>query len=181
MYLINEEDTRDDLSTALFSPLSNFLVNLFTNFRFNFTNVTSEKSHETLGSRVDDIDFVKSDCVDNFLTLLELAFWALHEAGLRANIVEIRAARKRATQLGNFAASLVNCDDVACHNFLLGDGFNHLGTQVVDGLHLGCLEGDLASLGSAGDGLVDFNVNNLTFNDLSFFSDSHTLNKKSHG
>lgn len=89
MYLINEEDTGDDLSTALFSPFGNFLVNLFANLRFDFTNVTSEKSHEALGSRVDDIDFVEGDCVDNFFTLLELTFWALHEAGLRTNIVEI--------------------------------------------------------------------------------------------
>jgi hypothetical protein len=41
--LIDEEDTRDDLSSAFFSPFSYFLVNLLSNFRFNFSNITCKE------------------------------------------------------------------------------------------------------------------------------------------
>jgi hypothetical protein len=40
--LINEEDAWHDFSTAFFSPLSYFLINLLSDLGLNFTNITSE-------------------------------------------------------------------------------------------------------------------------------------------
>ena len=87
--LINEENTRHDFSTALFAPLSNLLINLFTHLRLDLTDITREKSHEALGARVDDIDLMESHSVDDFLTLLQLTLGALYEPSLGANIVEV--------------------------------------------------------------------------------------------
>jgi len=92
MDFINEEDTWYDLSTAFLSPFCNLLVNLFTNFWLDLTNVTSEESHEALRARVNDIDLVESNCVHDLLSLLELTFGALNEASLRSDIVEVTAA-----------------------------------------------------------------------------------------
>jgi hypothetical protein len=58
MDLINEKNTRHNFSTALFSPLSNFLIDLLSDFGLDFTNITSKERKETLGSAIYDIDFM---------------------------------------------------------------------------------------------------------------------------
>lgn len=92
MDLIDEQDTGHDLSTALFSPLGDFLVDLLSNLGFDLTDITSEESHESLGARVDHINLVKGHGVDDFLSLLELTFGALDKASLGTNVVEVRAS-----------------------------------------------------------------------------------------
>ena len=92
MYLIDEEHTGHDFSTAFFTPFRNFLVDLFAHFWFNFSDVSCKKSHEALSAGVYDIDFVEGHGVDNFLSLLELTFGALHEACLGSDIVVVAAA-----------------------------------------------------------------------------------------
>ena len=87
--LINEEDTWNDLSTSLLTPLSDLLVNLFSYFGLDLTDITSKQSHEALCSRVDDIYLVKCHGVDDFLTLLELTLGALDKSSLRSDIVEV--------------------------------------------------------------------------------------------
>jgi hypothetical protein len=47
---VDEEYSRNNLSSALFTPFSNLLINLFADFWFDFTDITSKKRHETLGS-----------------------------------------------------------------------------------------------------------------------------------
>lgn len=172
--LIEEQDTWDDLGTSLFTPLGNLLIDLLTNLWLDLTDVTSKESHEALLSGVDDINFVEGNSVDDLLTLLQFTLWALNESGLGANVIVLRALGKRAAELGDFTASLVNGNDISSHNLFLANGLNHLASQVVDGLHLGGLKGDLASLGSALDRLVNLNLDNLSLNDLGFFSDADT-------
>ena len=46
--LIDEEDTWDELGATLLSPLGNFLINLLTDLRLDFTNVSCEQTHESL-------------------------------------------------------------------------------------------------------------------------------------
>jgi hypothetical protein len=70
MYLIDEENTRHNFSTSLFSPLGNFLINLLTDFWLNFSNISRKQSLESLRSRIDDIDLMKSDSVHDFFSLL---------------------------------------------------------------------------------------------------------------
>ena len=137
--LIDEEHTGYDLGTALFAPLSNLLVDLLTDFGLDLTNITREKSHEALSARVNHINLMECHSVDDFLALLQLTFRALHEPGLGSNVVEVGAAGERATELGDLAAGLVNGDNIASDNLLLGDGFDHFGTEVIDRLHLGGL------------------------------------------
>ena len=94
MNLIDEEHAWYDLSTTFLSPFSDFLVNLFSYFGLNFTNVSCEESSESLSSRVDDINLVQSHSVDNFLSLLEFSFWALYKSRLRPHIVIVTASGK---------------------------------------------------------------------------------------
>ena len=178
MNLINEQDTGHDLGAALLSPLGNLLVNLLSDLRLDLTNITSEESHEALGARVDDVDLVKGDSVNNLLSLLELTLGALNVSGLRTLVIKITGARERATKLGDLATSLVNRDDIASHDLLLLDGLDHLDTEIEHGLHLSSLERDLASLGTTLGGLVNFNLDDLTFNEFGLFSDTNTCKKK---
>ena len=114
----------------------------------------------------------------HFFPLLEFAFGALNEACLGSNVVEVAATGEGATQLGNFTTGLVDSDDIAGDDFFLGNRFDHLGTEVVDGLHFGGFERDFTGLGPASDSFVDLDVNDFSFDDLSFFSDSHTCLKQ---
>lgn len=91
---VDKEYTGYNLSSAFFAPLGNLLVDLLTDFRFNFTDIASKKSHEALSPGVDNVYFVECYCVDNFLSLLELAFRALDESSLGANVVVITASGK---------------------------------------------------------------------------------------
>jgi hypothetical protein len=70
MDFINEKYTRDYFSSSLFSPFSYLLIDLFSNFGLNFSNISSKKSKETLGSTVDNINFMESDSMNNFLSFL---------------------------------------------------------------------------------------------------------------
>ena len=90
MNFVNKENTRYNFSSTFFSPLSHLLVNLFSYFRLDFTNISSKEGHESLRAGVDDINFVKGHSVDNFLSLLELTFGALDEASLGSNVIIVR-------------------------------------------------------------------------------------------
>jgi len=94
MNFVDEKYARNNLSSALFTPFSNLLVNLFADFWFYFTDVTSKKCHKALSSRVDNINLVKSDSVYDFFSLLKFTFGALYESSLRSDIVVVTAAGK---------------------------------------------------------------------------------------
>lgn len=94
MNLINEEYTRHDLSTTLFSPLSYFLVNLLSNFGLDFTNITGKEGKESLSSAIYNIDFVQGNGMNDLLSLLQLSLGALHKSGLRANVIIVTASRE---------------------------------------------------------------------------------------
>ena len=68
---------------------------MVSQLRFDFTGVTSEEGEEALCAGVDDVDLVEGDGVGDFLALLEFAFGALDESGLRSRVsVQSQAARK---------------------------------------------------------------------------------------
>ena len=92
MDLINKEDTWHNFGTAFFSPLSYLLIDLFSNLWLDFTNISSKESKETLSSAVNNIDFVQSDGMNDFLSLLKFTLWALYEARLGSNIIVVTAS-----------------------------------------------------------------------------------------
>ena len=53
------------------------------NKRHNEVLCTRKESQEALRSTVDDINFVKSDSVNNFFSLLYLSFRTLNKPGLK--------------------------------------------------------------------------------------------------
>jgi len=123
--LIDEQDTWNDLSSTFFSPFGNFLVDLFSNLWFDLTDITSEKGHETLSSRVDNINFVKGDSMNNFFSLLEFTFWALNVSGLWSRVIEITASCERSSKFWNFTWSFINSDDISRQNFFFLDRLDH--------------------------------------------------------
>ena len=122
---------------------------------------------------------MKSYSVHNFFSFLKLAFRTLHKSGLWSHIVVITTPSERASKLGNFSASLVNCNDISGLNLLLGNRFNHFGAQIVNCLHFSCLKSNFASLCSTWNWFVNLNLNNFTFNDFCFFSNAYTCKKRS--
>lgn len=175
--LVDKEDTGHDLSTAFLTPLGNLLVDLFAHFWLDLTNVSGEQGHETLRSRVNDINFVKGDRVNDLFALLELTLGALDIASLRTLVVEVTTAGKGTTKLGDLATGLVDGDDVTRHDFLLLNRLDHFHAQVEDGLHLGSLEGDLAGLGTRLGGLVDLDFDDFTLNNFSLLSNADTCDE----
>jgi len=117
--------------------------------------------------------------MDHLFSLLKLTLWALHISGLWPTVVEVAGSCEGTTQLRNLTRSLVDGDDVTAHNLFFLDGLDHLGTKVVNGFHLGGFKGDLTSLGTRLNGLVNFDFNNLSLNNFSFFSDSDSYFKNS--
>jgi len=99
MDLINKQYTWNNLGSTLLTPFSNFLINLLSNFRLDFTNISCEKGHEALCSRVNNINFMKRNSVDNLLSLLEFTLWCLNVSGLWASIIKVTATSERLSKL----------------------------------------------------------------------------------
>mmetsp|Transcript_43163 Transcript_43163/g.115447 ORF Transcript_43163/g.115447 Transcript_43163/m.115447 type:complete len:210 (-) Transcript_43163:78-707(-) len=110
----------------------------------------------------------------DLLALLQLPLGALHELGRRPHGVEVARAGEAPPQLADLAAGLVDGDDVARLHLLLLQPLDHLGAQVVDGLHLRRLERQLAPLLPAPRrGLVDLHLHHLALDDLRLLLDAH--------
>jgi hypothetical protein len=74
--------SRHNFGLAFFAPISDFCVNLVAQLRFDFAGVSCEKGEKPLGSAVDYINLMQRYCMDNFFSLLYLAFWAPDKFGL---------------------------------------------------------------------------------------------------
>mmetsp|Transcript_15709 Transcript_15709/g.33590 ORF Transcript_15709/g.33590 Transcript_15709/m.33590 type:complete len:340 (-) Transcript_15709:1208-2227(-) len=146
VHLVNEEHARHDLRLALLAPLSHLLVNLLADLRLDLSRVAGEEREEALLPRVDHVDLVQADDVHNLLALLQLALGALHELGARAHGVIVARPGEGAAEHADAPRRLVDRDDVARLRLLLRKRVNHFLPEIVDGLHLGGLERQLASL-----------------------------------
>jgi len=99
MHLIDEQNTWHDFCSSFLTPLGNLLVNLLSDLGLDFTNVSSEEGHESLSSRVDDVNFVKGDGMHDLLSLLELSLRALNVSSLRSGVVEVTASCETSSKL----------------------------------------------------------------------------------
>ena len=85
--------------------------------------------------------------------------------------VIVSSSCETSAQLGDLPRGFVNGHHIPGLNLLLHNTLNHLCAQVVDGFHLGGLQGQLADLGSAAGGWsVYLYFNNLTLYYLCLFS-----------
>ena len=176
--LVNKKNARNNFCSSFFSPLGNLLIDLFSDLWFDFADVSGKQSHKSLSSWVDDIDFVQSHCMNNFLSLLKLALGTLNKSSLGALVVEITRSREWLSKLRDLSWCFVNCNDVSCHDFLFLNGLNHFMAEVVNGFHFSGFQSNFSGLVAALNWLINFNFDNLTFNDLGFLSDSHTYPNK---
>lgn len=88
----------------------------------------------------------------NLLPLLQLALGAADELGVRTDGVVVAGAPDGAAELGDLAGGLVEGDDVAALHLLPGERLDHLAAELVDGLHVGGLEGEAPGLGGGRGG-----------------------------
>lgn len=87
--LVDEEHAGDDFGLAFFFPFADFGVDLVADFASDLAGVAGEKSEKALGARIDDVDFVQADGVDDFFAFLQFAVGALDEFGIGAHGVVV--------------------------------------------------------------------------------------------
>jgi len=73
---------RHNFGLAFFTPLSDFCVNLVAQLRFDLASIPCKKGEKALGSAVDYINLMQRYRMDNFFSLLYLAFGAPDKFGL---------------------------------------------------------------------------------------------------
>lgn len=171
--LVDEEDAGDDLRFPFLLPLPDLGVDLVPDLAADLARVAAEEGQEALGPRVDDVDLVQGDGVDDLAALLELAVGALQELGVGAHGVVVAGAGVGAAQLGDLAAALVDGDDVAGDDALPRHGVDHLGAHVVDRLHVRRLDRELALLGAPRHAPVDLDLHHLALHHLRLLLDPH--------
>ena len=80
--LVDHQDAGDDVGFAFLLPVGDLGVDLVPQLGLDLASVAGKEGEEALRSRIDDIDLVQGDGVDDFFADLQLAFWALNEFGL---------------------------------------------------------------------------------------------------
>lgn len=125
---------------------------------------------------VDDIDFVQSDDVDHFFSLLQLPVRTGYEFGGGTHGVVVASARKTSAKLRDSAGGFIDGNDVARVDLLFGQCFDHFGAEVVNGFHVRCFEGQFPRFGGCAScrRSVDLNLDHFAFDDLRLFCDANT-------
>lgn len=138
MRLIDEKDTWDNLCLTFLPPLWDLCVDLISDFWFYLSCLPRKEDLESLCTGVDDIDFMKSYCMNNFLSLLKLPFGALYHPSLGPHSIIISSSWERPTQLWNLSTSLVNGNHISSWNLFFWKCFYHLLAQIINSLHFCC-------------------------------------------
>ena len=112
VHLVDEEHAGHDVRLALLAPVGDAQVDLVADLGLDLARVAGEERPEALLARVDDVDLVQRDRVDDLLALAELALGRGHEARGRGHGVVVLGAHEAAAELGDLARGLVDGDDV---------------------------------------------------------------------
>lgn len=136
--------------------------------------LTCEQRHEALCSTVDDVDLVQAHGMHDLAALLNLALGTLNKSCIRPHSIVIPTPREATTKLGDPSRSLVDCDNVPSKNFVLGERVDHFVSEVVDGLHVGGLNGQATRFGCASERAVDLEFDNLALDNFCFFFNTDT-------
>nr|POF17610.1 hypothetical protein CFP56_13024 [Quercus suber] len=173
VHLVDEQHPRHDLRLAFLPPLGHLGVDLLAHLAADLARVAGEQGQKALGAAVDDVDLVERHGVHRLPSHLQLAVRALDELRVRAHGVVVTAAGVASAQLGDAPARLVDRDDVARHDFLLGHAIDHARPHVVQGLHVGRLERELPALVVPRHRPVDLDLHHLALDDLAFLAYPH--------
>jgi len=138
MDLINKQYTWYYFSFTFFPPFRYFLINLLSNLLSNLSCSSRKQCQESLGSRVNDINFMKSYSMHNLFTFLYLSFWTVYKSSLRAHSIILWCTSKASTSFWNFTWSFIDCNNITCNDFLFLNCFNHFLPQIINCLHFGC-------------------------------------------
>ena len=94
MNLIDEEDPGHNFRFPLLFPLPHFGVDLVADFAADLPGVSGEEGQKSLRSRVDDVDFVETDRVNDFFPFLQFTVRTLNELGVCAHGVVVARSSK---------------------------------------------------------------------------------------
>ena len=103
MDFIDEENTRHNVGFPFFPPLSNFFIDLLSHFLSDLAGGSRKQSQEALRTRVDDVDFVQSDSMDNLFAFFDLSLRTVDEACLRTHSVVVGGPSETATGFADLA------------------------------------------------------------------------------
>jgi hypothetical protein len=78
--------TRHNFGLAFLTPFSDFCIDLVAQLRFDFASIPCKKGEKALGSAVDHINLMQRYRMNNFFSLLYLAFGAPDKFGLVLSI-----------------------------------------------------------------------------------------------
>ena len=148
MDLINEQNSRDNFCFALFSPLRYFFIDLLSYFLSDLSCSTREQSQKTLWPWVDDINLMKSNSMNDFLSLFNLSFRTVDKSGLGSHSIVVRCSCKTSASFGYFSWCFIDGDDVSSNDFFFLNSLNHLLTKIIHSFHLSCFKSDLSSFGA---------------------------------
>lgn len=128
MNFINKQYSWYNISFSFFLPFCNLWINLISNLLINFSSVSTKQIKKSLLSRINNIYFMKCDCMHYFLSLLYFSLWTLYKSCLRSQCIKFTGFCKRSTQFTNSSRNFINGDNISSSNFFLCYGFNHFST-----------------------------------------------------
>jgi hypothetical protein len=125
MNLINEKHPWDDFCFSLLSPFRYFFINLFSNFLSNLTSGSRKQGQKSLRSRVDNIDFVKSNCMYYLFSFLYFSLRTIYKSCLRSHSIIFWSSCEASSCFWDFTWSFINSDNIPGNNLLLLNCLNH--------------------------------------------------------
>lgn len=125
MNFIDEQNSGDNFCFSFFSPFGNFLIDLISNFLFNFPSVSRKKGQKSLGSGIYNVDFVQSNSMNYFFSFFDFSFGTLNKSGLGTQSVVFRSSGKRSPGFGNSTRCFVNGNNISCYNFFFLNTLDH--------------------------------------------------------
>lgn len=139
MNLIDEKNSWYNLSFTLLSPLSYSFINLLSNLLCNLSCCSWKQSQKSLRSWINNIDFMKCDCMNNFFAFLNLTLRTVNESCLRAHSIIIRCSCKTTTSFRNFAGCFINCYNISRDYFFFLYCLYHFLSKIINCFHFSCL------------------------------------------
>ena len=107
--------------------------------------------------------------MNNLLPLLYLTFRTLHKSSLWSKSIKISCLCKAPPYLRYPARCLIYGNDITRYDLLLLYRLDHLRAQLINRLHIRCLQRDLPALGVVVRGFLNLDLQDLALDYLGLF------------
>ena len=110
--------------------------------------------------------------MNNFFSLQNLSLWTLSKSGLWRYCIILTCSCEASPDFGHFPGSFVNIDNISSCDFFFLYLFYHFCPQVINTLHICCLESQFPDLLCLG--LFNFNIDDFSFYYFCLFFNSYS-------